>query len=435
MLYQELRYPSAVGRALMTGVAVISIMACADRSTGLAPAGLGGKETLVAAQGVLAKTSVVVETPSGPYRGECVHGVPNRARIDKHGVVTRADGSTYRIPSCTPPGRVEDPYIGHSWVEWTAYDPGTNWGEIVADWIVPPAPTAAYGQVNDSNQVLYTFPGIETSALTTIIQPVLQFGNNNQFGGQYWTAAPWYCSPTDCYHGDTVLTVSVGDHMAGLIQANSCAGGDCDWHILITDLTTGGSSALTQEDVSSYPYAVGGSIEVYHFNQCQLYPQGGVSFTSIALYDQSSHQASPVWAPQTTLGLSPTCDYLPSSQGASTTTLYVDGGPTVTTAGPTEGNPGQLVTVTATASSGDPPYSYTWTIVNGSGSCGNSSSCSAHLSSTGGSTTTFEVTVKDFQSVTAFAEHQVNVCANGASVVAVSGRGVAAPLGPPPPKC
>lgn len=63
--------------------------------------------------------------------------------------------------------------------------------------------------------------------------------------------------------------------------------------------------------------------------------------------------------------------------------MYVDGGPNVSMSEPSDGPLGSQVTVTATVSSGAPPYSHKWTILNGTGSCGNSSSCKADLSTTG----------------------------------------------------
>jgi hypothetical protein len=378
----------------------------------------------------------VMATPFGWYHRDCVNVVQDGAHIDRHGVVRRKDGTTYSIPSCAHPGRVTGgnaPEINH-WVEWSSYSPSTAWGKIVASWKVPTAPAASYGVLDDTNQTFFTFPGLETSAQTAIVQPVLTYGNQGTYGGNFWTATSWICSSV-CEHSSTVLSVSTGDSLVGTVTASGCSGGNCDWTIVTKDVTTGGTSTLTVEDVASYTYAVGGSMEVYAIQSCPHFPLSGVFLKGISLYDQSNHQATPSWTNNVQSGLSPWCGFSVSST-STTTNLNDDPGPSVFLSGVTTGNPNQLVTITANPSLGITPYYYSWTVVNGSGSCGNASTCSAHLSSIAGSTTTFELTLYDADSVSAFSEHQVNVCANGAAaVIAASTNGAAQPAGPPPPKC
>jgi len=283
--------------------------------------------------------------------------------------------------------------------------------------------------LDDTNQTLFTFPGLENTALTGIVQPVLTYGNQGTYGGNYWTATSWICS-YECEHSDTVLDVSVGDSMVGTVTASSCSGGDCNWTILTTDVTTGHTSTLGPiEDVSSYTYAVGGSMEVYAIQSCPHFPVNGVFLKGIKLYDQSNTQQTPSWADTVQSVLSPWCGFSVTST-SSTTSLNDDPGPSVYLSGPTTGTPNQLVTITSHPSLGITPYYYSWAIVNGTGSCGNTSTCSGHLSSTGGSTTTFELTLFDADSVETFAEQQVNVCAN-VPVISVS----AGPQPNSPQKC
>lgn len=51
-------------------------------------------------------------------------------------------------------------------------------------WLVPPGPAS------QDNQLIYIFNGIQNASM--IYQPVLQWGNNNSFGGNYWCVACWY---------------------------------------------------------------------------------------------------------------------------------------------------------------------------------------------------------------------------------------------------
>src|SRR6266568_4644975 len=41
-----------------------------------------------------------VATPAGWFHRSCVHEIPNGAKVDAAGNVTRADGTTFQIPKC-----------------------------------------------------------------------------------------------------------------------------------------------------------------------------------------------------------------------------------------------------------------------------------------------------------------------------------------------
>jgi hypothetical protein len=61
-----------------------------------------------------------------------------------------------------------------------------------AKWTVPPAPRTI------SDQVLFLFIGMETAAgwPRAILQPVLQWGRAQGFGGAYWSLSTWYVRAT-----------------------------------------------------------------------------------------------------------------------------------------------------------------------------------------------------------------------------------------------
>jgi len=88
-------------------------------------------------------------------------------------------------------------------------------------WAVPTNPTGTDGQL------LYLFNGME-DGIAHILQPVLQFGNNNAWGGYYWTINNWYASCATCqaYYA-TPATVSAGTLLQGVIQqvGNSTSSG------------------------------------------------------------------------------------------------------------------------------------------------------------------------------------------------------------------
>jgi hypothetical protein len=416
----------AYARGLLVVAAALTVAACADRNTTFAPTAPG--DARVAAGQSAASTDDLVFTPHGWYHRDCVHTVPDGAHIHQNGQVTTPDGATFSMPTCAHPGRVavsahgiSEPPEDNGWMESAGYDVGTAWGQISASWHVPAAPVPQYGVVSDSEQVFYSFPALEPLSGASILQPVLTYGTSMGYGGNFWTATSWYCKSL-CEHSSTVLSVSPGDSLVGSVTASGCSDGMCTWTVVTVDVRTGGRSSLLVQDSSAYLQAFGGAMEVYHLNSCPYYPAAGVFFTGISLYDQSNHQVTPLWNKNVTAGTSPACG-LSVNETSSTVGLNDDPGPSIIMSGPNTGQPGARVTVTATVSSGATPYTYSWKIVDGSGSCGNSNSCSGNLSTNGGSITTFQVSVTDHDDVAAGAEWGVTVCSGAPSD------------GPPPPKC
>jgi hypothetical protein len=80
------------------------------------------------------------------------------------------------------------PALGSGWITyaWWQNATGRPITSFVTTWVVPPAPRT------QSGQLIYLFNGIQNS--TMIYQPVLQWGYNNAFGGNYWCVAS--CMPT-----------------------------------------------------------------------------------------------------------------------------------------------------------------------------------------------------------------------------------------------
>jgi hypothetical protein len=381
-----------------------------------------------------AQPNDLVATPHGWYHSDCVVEVPDGAHVNSHNWrVTRVDGSAFQIRLCSQPGRVatgrrtpSEASVGNTpedsgFVAYGGFTNGGAWGKISASWRVPTAPTATFSAVNDSDQTLYIFPGLEPTSGASILQPVLTYGIGGPigqtYGGNFWSATSWYCGAV-CAHSSTVLTVSAGDSLVGSVVASDCANGDCEWTVTTTDATTGHTSTMVVQDSAAYTEAFGGVMEAHHLLVCQDYPANGVVFKGISLFDQSNHQATPSWIQYVQAGLSPRCGLAVSSTPTAVT-IADDGGPSVSVTGPETGSSGQRVTVTATASGGVPPYSYAWRIVGGSGSCGNTSTCSANLGA-GGGATNFFVTLTDADLATAAAEWTVNTCANGVVLSAAS---------------
>jgi hypothetical protein len=260
-------------------------------------------------------------TPSGYSHPSCLIELAKGDILLEDGRgIQHADGGIKKINPCAYPnyttsGRIivagsgteEPPELsGDQWVEDANLTTNTSYGGIKATWIVPPAPLS-----NDGQTVLL-FPAL--SGALTIIQPVL--GWNAGSAAPQWSIASWNC----CYNGNKVysahLNVNSGDTIQGTIQSVCSAGTlSCSgWNITTLDVTSGQSSELTSTSSygQTFNVADSGVLEVYNVVQCSDYsPNGGVSFSDVALYDYNFNEISnPNWGTGIdVVGMTPQCAY------------------------------------------------------------------------------------------------------------------------------
>jgi len=71
---------------------------------------------------------------------------------------------------------------------------GDNLDLVDGFWTVPSNPS-------DNGALIYLFNGIEPSNFSAILQPVLQYGSNGAFGGNYWVIASWYVGNSGFHSG------------------------------------------------------------------------------------------------------------------------------------------------------------------------------------------------------------------------------------------
>lgn len=277
-----------------------------------------------------------VLTPSGYFHPSCINQLAKGdvLRVDEQGI-ERSDGSFESIPTCEYPhynanGQVLSkaisnpsatsvaPTIGHAWVEDYGLLTSTSFGELTANWAVPPAPTS-----ND-DQTLYFFPAmIDNGTGGNIIQPVLAWNNDSSVTTSptnVWSIASWNCCVVDTVTESTSVTVNPGDVILGTMQSTCSAGTlTCGyWDITTKDITTGSSTSLTESPASgqTFNFAFPGATEVYSVAQCSDYPaDGAFEFYNLALYDNSFNQISnPAWtfdavSTASSSGLTPQCNY------------------------------------------------------------------------------------------------------------------------------
>lgn len=351
-------------------LAIAITIGCKDAAMPVAPIATSSTK-MVSDQVAPVASGDLVATPNGWYHRSCVHEIPNGAHVDINGEIHRKDGKTYQLSSCTQPGRVivanqnrtVAPTI-NGWLEWADFQPGYNLGEINASWHVPAAPAGSYCVVFCSSyQTFYTFPGLQSSSY--IVQPVLQYGYNGDYGGEYWTLASWHCnSGSDCHHS-TPISASPGDSIVGSVHASGCANGICAWTISTIDVTKGTRTDYTIDDTQSYGDAVGGAMEVYNLSSCDQFPAGGVLFTGISLFNSSGQQVTPSWFNLKQSAPNPNCDFAVSS---TTSTVSVHSNWfSVSISGPIHPPTPGSYTWTANPVGGFGSYTYEWMRDDGSG--------------------------------------------------------------------
>jgi hypothetical protein len=118
--------------------------------------------------------------------------------------------------------KVIKPWTGHDWMVNSGWmnNTGNPISYFSTRWIVPPAPPS------DNDQIIYMFNGIETRTFGWILQPVLQWGDNGDFGGDYWCIANWFVnSGSFAGHGNSIQ-VNAGDVLQGIMTLTNHSGGN-----------------------------------------------------------------------------------------------------------------------------------------------------------------------------------------------------------------
>lgn len=308
----------------------------------------------------------LVRTPNGWYHQSCVREIPTGASERRDGTVTTRGGRVLRLAGCRYPGRRDSNGVrirravrglspdNDGWIEYAYYSlTGHTYSEISARWVIPSDPLSGYS----GDQVYYTFPGLMSSEY--ILQPVLQYGYNGAYGGNYWTLTAWRCNAgSDCTYSSP-LSASVGDTIHGVVSSENCGNGECDWTVLTHNLTADTATYRSWSDTVGFYMAVGGALEVNEISSCGQYPRSRVSYGSISMKNESGTSITPTWTNFVTGGLSPFCNF---SVNSTSTTVQLDHFASLAASitGDDQVAPNEECGWQAQGGGGIPPYSYTW---------------------------------------------------------------------------
>jgi hypothetical protein len=262
-----------------------------------------------------------VITPMGYFHPSCVRQLAKGDQIRPEELaIQHADGSFDSMPTCafdrfTAKGErvaaasvgANSPTIGHNWVEAVYSNTATSYGEMTAQWKVPPAPTSHDGQI------IYFFPGMEDyNGVKTIIQPVL--GWNSDYANA-WGLASWNCCTNGTVYESAPVPTATGHTIFGEMK-DTCAAGtlSCSsWNIVTRDINTGATAQLTNSSSQQQTFNWGFSavLEVYNVSKCSDYPRGGsLELYDLALYNDKFTKVTPAWnLGEYWVGLTPQCNY------------------------------------------------------------------------------------------------------------------------------
>jgi hypothetical protein len=274
-----------------------------------------------------------VITPMGYFHPSCVLALAKGDTVhNDEKVIEHKDGSFESIPACAFPQYAPDGQpvwrdgegmargigvgpadIDHSYIELATMKKKTSYfGELRANWIVPPDPTS------EDDQTVFFFPGLEDddSDSTTILQPVLGWNATTDFPN-VWTLASWNCCVNGTVQHSAFISTAVGDDIFGQIFI-ACKPGSkycSEYSVNTVDSTTGQSTEL--KDTSAFGltfnWAFAGALEVYNISQCSDYPSGSdgsTQFFYLGLFDENLQVVTQHWVDwKKWQGLTPQCNY------------------------------------------------------------------------------------------------------------------------------
>jgi hypothetical protein len=234
-----------------------------------------------------------VQVPGQLIRPDCVHEIPNGAKIligesgEPTGDVTLNGKLVAHYDACSEAAAstrhsaspASNSNTGHvpsfnGWVEDSQEELSLGSSDNIAyeagEWYVPNNPSVNGG-------LIYLFNGIAPTAQNWILQPVLQYGVGYAGGGNYWAMASWLVGPSYVFHSP-LARVNSGNTLFGYTEQTG-SGGTLDYFTEAYDLSTGAYSWISIESSGlHWTVAYQGVLEVYGVNTCSMLPSTGYAY-------------------------------------------------------------------------------------------------------------------------------------------------------------
>ena len=188
---------------------------------------------------------------------------PSRRVLADFGAIRLPPKDMLFMPHQEVPKLRKVPGLGEGWIVNSGWS--NNTGNPITSfsttWIVPAPPTT------QSGQLIYLFNGIQNSAM--IYQPVLQWGNNGAFGGNYWVVASWYADGQSgaAYHTQPVQ-VNPGDVLVGIMTLTNQSGTSFDYNCEFQGIA---QTSLPFQNIPELGWCCE-TLEAYWLSKCSDYP-------------------------------------------------------------------------------------------------------------------------------------------------------------------
>jgi hypothetical protein len=259
-----------------------------------------------------AQTDKIVYTPFGPALKSKVHFVDSKHHLNiKDGHVQIVDTKTGAVSQefdnnnvitennnniiSNINSKIFAADTDNGWITYAYWGNSSNKPitYFSTNWIVPSPPTT----VSDS-QLIYLFNGMQPG--NSILQPVLQWGVSPAGGGNYWAISNWYVWSYTGYFCDSIIRVSPGTILQGIIKLTSDSGGTYSYNssFIVDSAGTMLPGCNLQVNNIAQLNTAFETLEVYGITECTDYPADTlVKMTNIQIKTDSIYP-SLMWTPQ-----------------------------------------------------------------------------------------------------------------------------------------
>jgi hypothetical protein len=270
------------------------------------------------------------QVPGALIRPDCVHEIPSGAKVVIRGDQVTGDVTLNGVPvghfDACPEAPVSTRHQAtqaptlNGWIEavQTEVKSGGNISEINTNWTVPSNPQTNGG-------LIYIFDALEPSSENWILQPVLQYGNNGSFGGNYWVMSSWLVGSNGYVYHSTPEEVWPNDTLVGYVYITGISGSTLDWKVFAWDATSGATSSFSATSSGlQWNWAYAGVLEGYNIGSCSELPVGGETiFQSVVYQGYPTFTFAPTsWYGAIYATGSPSCGYSASPAGSNQVLYY-----------------------------------------------------------------------------------------------------------------